>query len=95
MENLQGSEANKVGAQEKFELKELIQPDQVKLILREWLAALEEGRDLEVMIKGENCRIPKEALSFGRTKAEYEIKKGEYELELELKWRDSDLPTKQ
>lgn len=95
MENLQRNEENKAGSQEKWEYKEQIQADQVKVILREWLNALEENRDLELMIKGETCRIPKEALVMGRTKAEYEFKKGEYELELELKWRDSDLTPKQ
>ncbi|HXH32735.1 MAG TPA: hypothetical protein VNJ01_18190 [Bacteriovoracaceae bacterium] len=91
MENLEQSTEKTKMTQEKFELKEYIKPDQVKVILREWLNALEEDRDLEVTIKGENCRIPKEALLVGKTKAEYEIKKGEYELELELKWRKSDL----
>ena len=91
MENLESNVGKSKMTQEKFELKEYIQADQVKVILREWLSALEEDRDLQLTIKGESCRIPKEALTMGKTKAEYEIKKGEYELELELKWRKDDL----
>lgn len=91
MENLDRIGASTSGSSDKFELKEFAETNQVKAILREWLAALEENRDLEVTIKGQTCRVPKEALLRGKTKAEYEIKKGEYELELELKWRDSDL----
>ncbi len=93
MENLQSSEEKKSLSEnsDKWEFKENIKPDQVKILLREWLNALEENRDLEVTIQGESCRIPKEALVSGTTKAEYEFKKGEFELELELKWRKSDL----
>lgn len=75
----------------KWELKEKCNPDQVKTLLREWLNALEENRDLEVEIKGQKCRVPKEALLRGRTEAEFECKQGEYELEIELKWKESDL----
>lgn len=90
---MENQETNEQSSQrrEKWELKENLKPDQIKSLLREWLNALEENRDLEVMIKGENCRVPKEALLQGRTQAEFECKKGEYELELELKWRESDL----
>lgn len=91
--SMENQETNEQSSQrrEKWELKENLKPDQIKSLLREWLNALEENRDLEVMIKGENCRVPKEALLQGRTQAEFECKKGEYELELELKWRESDL----
>lgn len=85
------NEEGKEQSKGNFEFKERIEPEQVKAFLREWLNALEENRDLEVTIKGEKCRVPKEALVRGRTEAEYELKKGEYELELELKWRESDL----
>lgn len=95
MENLTRNEQSKPQSQDKWEFKENIKPDQVKTLLREWLTALEENRDLEVSIKGEKCRIPKEALLQGTTKAEYEFKKGEYELEIELKWRESDLTVRQ
>ena len=90
MENVERNEKTSTPARDKWELKDNIGPDQVKVILREWLNALEENRDFEVNIKGENCRIPKEALVKGITKAEFEFKRGEYELELELKWRESD-----
>jgi hypothetical protein len=91
MENLESNTNDKSISKDKWELKEVIKPDQVKVFLREWLNALEENRDLEVEIKGKKCRVPKEALIRGRTEAEFECKNGEYELEIELKWRESDL----
>ncbi len=91
MENFDTNAQPTRKSSDKFELKDYIQGDQVKVILREWLNALEEDRDLEVTIKGENCKIPKEAFRMARTKAEYEIKNGEYEFELEMKWRPSQL----
>ena len=95
MENLESNNIKGTPSQDKWEYKEEVGTDQVKVILREWLNALEENRDLEVTIKGQSCRVPKEALMRGRTKAEFECKKGEFELELELKWRESDLTAKQ
>ena len=91
MENVQKNTESKTDLPDKWELKEYIGPDQVKVILREWLNALEENRDLTLTIRGQSCHVPKEAFLRGRTKAEFEFKKGEYELELELKWRDTDL----
>ena len=95
MENVERNDVKSTQSQDKWEYKEEVGTDQVKVILREWLNALEENRDLEVTIKEQSCRVPKEALTRGRTKAEFEFKKGEFELELELKWRESDLTTKQ
>lgn len=95
MENLEGNEIDKAKPQGKWEVKDYIGADQLKIILREWLNALDNNRDLEVFIKGENCRVPKDAFLYGKTKAEFEFKKGEYEFEIELKWKDSDLNTKQ
>lgn len=77
--------------QKKWEYKELIPVNQTKTILREWLSALEEDRDLHLTIQGQECHIPKEALKLGKTKAEYELKNDEFELELELKWRKDQL----
>lgn len=74
-----------------FEYKEFVAESQLKTILKEWLNALEENRDLDLTIRGKECHVPKEAFKFVKTKAEYELKNGEYEFELELKWRDSDL----
>lgn len=95
MDNLERNEENKAQNLKKWELKEYIEADQVKTILREWLNALEENRDLQVFIKGQNCLVPKDALFGGKTKAEFELKNGEYELELELKWKASDFSSKQ
>ena len=95
MENLERNDLKTTTSQDKWEYKEEVGTDQVKVILREWLNALEENRDLNVTIKGKSCRVPKEALLLGRTKAEFEFKKGEFELELELKWKESDLTPKQ
>ncbi|MBA2405439.1 MAG: hypothetical protein H0V66_11755 [Bdellovibrionales bacterium] len=95
MENFEQSGTNNPNSQDKVEYKEEFGPDQVKGMLREWLNALEENRDFTFTIKGQNCRVPKEAFFKGRTKAEFEFKQGEYELELELKWKESDLTSQQ
>jgi hypothetical protein len=90
MENQERNEEQSQ-TKDKWELKENFNTGQVKTLLREWLNALEENRDLEVEIKGQKCRVPKEALLRGRTEAEFECNQGEYELEIELKWKESDL----
>jgi hypothetical protein len=91
MEKIERNEQIKSQRQDNFKFKEDVGPEEVKIILREWLNALEEDRDLQLKIKGESFTVPKLALVRGRTQAEYEFKKGEYELELELKWKNSDL----
>jgi hypothetical protein len=70
----------------KYELKEFIGADQFKDLLRGWLEAMEEGEDLVVNVKGRECKIPKKAFLSGKFRSEYEIDKGEYEYELQLKW---------
>ena len=95
MENIQKNDGSRTDSPDKWELKDDIGPDQVKVILRKWLIALEENRDLTVTINGQTCHVPKEAFSSGKTKAEFEFKKGQYEFELELKWRDTDLKQNQ
>lgn len=79
----------------KYELKEFIGADQFKGLLREWLVAMEEGEDLVVNVKGQECKIPKEAFLTGKFRSEFEIKRGEYEFELQLKWRNPDSNTEQ
>jgi len=81
----------KLGKGKVFEYKEFVQESDLQNILREWIKALEEERDLNLTIKGKECHIPKEAFKFAKTKVEYELKNDEYEFELELKWKDSDL----
>lgn len=71
----------------KFELKEYIQGDELKDVLRKWLDALENDQDLVVKVKGQDCTISNEVLQSSKVKLEYEIKNGEYEFELEMKWR--------
>jgi hypothetical protein len=79
----------------KYELKEFIDADQFKGLLKAWLYAMENDEDLMVNVKGRDCIIPKEAFETGKFRSEYEIDKGEYEFELQLKWRSSESNTKQ
>ena len=74
----------------KYELKEFIGADQFKGLLKEWLEAMDEGEDLVVNVKGQECKIPKEAFVTGKFRSEFEIDKGEYEFELQLKWKNTD-----
>jgi hypothetical protein len=70
-----------------MELKEKLDRKQFTNLLRDWLEAMEGDDDLEVSVNGEVQFIPAEAFSKGWYRVEYEIDKGEYELELTLKWR--------
>lgn len=90
-------DANTQSGQEnlKYELKEFIGADQFKGLLRDWLNAMENDEDLVVNVKGKDCKIPKEAFESGKFRSEFEIDKGEYEFELQLKWRNSESNTKQ
>lgn len=89
-ESFQKGQAN-LSSGKVFEYKELVEESQLKIILKAWINALEQNTDLDVTINGKECHVPKEAFKFVKTKAEYELKNGQYEFELELKWRDSDL----
>lgn len=86
MENLE----QKAQENGKYELKEYIGKDQVKGVLKQWLIALEQNEDLVIEVKGKQCKIPKEVLGQEKIKLEYEVKNGEYEFELELKWTPSE-----
>lgn len=73
----------------KREFKEYIDRDRQVELLKGWLEAIEGKRDLELDVQDEHCKIPAKAFTGGNTRIEYEYddKKGEYELELTLKWR--------
>lgn len=70
----------------KIEDKEQINPERLKVLLKDWLNALENENDLELEVNGSKKRIPFIAFSQGRLKLEVEWKRGENEFEIELKW---------
>jgi hypothetical protein len=72
---------------EKKKYKEKLNPEQLRSMLQQWIEAIDNQQDLEVKIRGEDCLIPQSALQSGRIEAEFELKKGEYEFEIELKWK--------
>lgn len=86
MEQFESGERNEQ-KKGKFECKEYIEPRQVQAVLNDWLQALMGNSDLQVSVKGQNFTIPSHVLQNTKVKFEYEIKNGEYELELEMKWR--------
>jgi hypothetical protein len=90
-------ESNTQTGQEKnnFEFKEFVGADQFKGLLKDWLSAMEQGKDLVVKVKGKECTVPKEAFLTGKFRSEYELDDGEYEFELQLKWRNPEQSTKQ
>ena len=79
----------------KHELKEFIDADQFKSLLKDLLNAMENDEDFMLNVEGRDCIIPNEAFKRGQFRSEYEIDKDEYEFELQLKWRSSESSTKQ
>jgi amphi-Trp domain-containing protein len=69
-----------------IELKETVDKAQFVKIMRQWLDALESNEEVELNIKGQECLIPANVANNAKLKVEYEISKGEYELELTMKW---------
>jgi hypothetical protein len=83
----QQREAGTQSKAEKKKYKEKLNPEQLRSMLQQWIDAIDNQQDLEVKIRGEDCLIPQSALESGRIEAEFELKKGEYEFEIELKWK--------
>lgn len=73
---------------EKRKVKEALSTDELKVILRGWLDALEQNKDFDFQIKGHSGKVPQKILQNNTTMGEFEFKKGEYEFELELKWKE-------
>lgn len=71
---------------ESIQLKQLINPDELKTLLRGWLKALDAKEDFELEVQGEKRRVPYSAYSKGKLNLEVEWKRGENEFEIELKW---------
>lgn len=78
---------------ERFKYKETINPQKLAEILRQWADALETNEDLHLSISNQEVNISKDTFQLARIEAEYELKNGEYELEIEMKW-DMDSASK-
>jgi amphi-Trp domain-containing protein len=74
--------------QEVFKHKESINPQRLGQLLRLWADAIEANEDLRFSIKNEEVVIPKETFNLAKIVAEYELKDGEYEFEIEMKWKN-------
>lgn len=79
---------NPSSSSERRKVKEALSTDELKVILKGWLEALEQNKDFKFQIKGNSGFVPKDILTKGTTMGEFEFKKGEYEFELELKWKE-------
>lgn len=77
----------KTGAHDKLELKEMVDRPRFLSLLQSWQEAMNQDADLTVTVKGQTYTIPADAFAKGRYRVEYEIKHGEHEFELTLKWK--------
>lgn len=82
--------SKETGKEGKIERKEYVDRIAFTEMLRDFLEALENDEDLQVEVKGENYTVPRTAFENGRFRSEYEVKKGEFEYELTLKWREDE-----
>lgn len=73
---------------QRFKTKEFLSTEELKYLLKGWLDAIEQNKDFEFQIKGNSGKVPKDVLLKNTTSGEYEFKNGEYEFELELKWKE-------
>lgn len=81
MQNQQNVNQPSSSSSEKRKVKEALSTDELKVLLRGWLNALEQNQDFPFKIKGASGFVLKEVLLKGTTS-------GEYEFELELKWKE-------
>lgn len=86
--------AKEIGKEGKYERKEYLDRIAFTEMVRDFLTALENDEDLQVEVKGENYKVPRSAFENGKFRSEYEVKKGEYEYELTLKWREDEKTSK-
>lgn len=79
---------NQTDQAQRRKVKEVLSTDELKVLLKGWLEAIEENKDFEFQIKGTSGKVPQKILQNNSTMGEFEFKKGEYEFELELKWKE-------
>jgi amphi-Trp domain-containing protein len=70
-----------------MELKETVDRSRFIDLLRNIQTSLEGGQEFEVMVDNQTYTIPADVADRCKFRVEYEIDKGEYELELTMKWR--------
>ena len=70
-----------------MELKEKVNREQFIQLMRQWMEAAQGKREFDVMVKGQSCKIPADAMEKAKLEVEYEIDDGEYELQFTMKWR--------
>lgn len=73
---------------QKMKVKEALSTEELKVLLKGWLEAIEQKKDFDFKIKGHAGTVPQAILLKNTTMGEFEFKNGEYEFELELKWKE-------
>ncbi len=87
MDNEQSESHKSSPLKDKMKFKEKLSFEQFKSTVCEWARALEENRDFEFQIRGRSCRVTIDEMRKSTPVFEYELKNGEYELEMEVKWK--------
>jgi hypothetical protein len=72
---------------QEIELKEKLGLDQFTQMMRQCLEAIEGDEDMTLTVAGRPCNIPAGFAQKAKLEVEYELKKGEYELEFTIKYR--------
>ena len=72
---------------QEMELKEKVDSKRFTELLTQVCDAIGGNRDFQVTVQGEEHTVPARAFAEGNYRVEYEIEKGEGELEFTLKWK--------
>ena len=68
--------------------KVALNTEELKVLLNGWIEAIYQKKDFNFTINGQAGRVPQAVLLKNTTMGEFEFKNGEYEFELELKWKE-------
>lgn len=76
-------------------IKQNINYEQLKSILKNWQEALSANKDLELSIDGKTLTIPQSALNERGARVKFEGEDNQYELNIKLKWREKNVVMKE
>jgi hypothetical protein len=82
----QSQKQSKLETQE-VELKEYLNRGRFSEMLSQWVNAIDNRQDFQVVVANRSCSIPAQALDEGKMRVEYEEEEGEIEFQLTLKWK--------
>ncbi|MGE0172137.1 MAG: amphi-Trp domain-containing protein [Oligoflexales bacterium] len=82
------SSSERASSTTKTKIKEKMDVSEVRVMLQQWIEAVEKNKDVTIALKGQSFIVPARAFQSG-LKVELEGEGDEFEFEIKLKWREN------